>query len=556
LPQTVAGNQTALRWRVLSLAVIGYTLVLRGVYLGVPELLQEEAYYWNYAQHLDIGYLDHPPMVAWLIHLGTMLFGNTEFGVRFGAYVCWLVTALFSYKLTYRIFNKSAAFRALMLIAALPIFFGAGLLMTPDAPLIACWSGTLYFLYRALMDEKRIAWLGVGVCLGLGMLSKYSIALLGPAILLFLIVDPRSRRGVLEPAPYLAAGIALVLFSPVIIWNYQHGWASFLFQGPQRLAGEFIFSLHELIGSILLLLTPTGFAAALSILIFRKTCRADLPPGPGGSKGRNYSFGLIFLLVPLSVFITFSLSKSIKLNWTGPLWLSLIPFIAHHMAPETGLFPQRLFHWVHRAWPATIAVSLLLYGASLHYLSLGFPGLPYPADFPLVGYRDLGQQIEKIENDIESATGVEPLVVGMDKYGIASLLAFYRPEITLFSKSAQRESVTDTAGRDLFGGNSLMYQHWFYGKVKCNRILILVSTKRSYLEGSNIVSRVREVGDIKELIVHKNGKPVGSYFYVITKGYADFKSRPENPGASFISEKELDPANGYGNQAISLARVR
>jgi dolichol-phosphate mannosyltransferase len=50
----------------------------------LPELLPEEAYYWNYSRHLDIGYLDHPPMVAWLIRLGTMVFGQNEFGVRIG----------------------------------------------------------------------------------------------------------------------------------------------------------------------------------------------------------------------------------------------------------------------------------------------------------------------------------------------------------------------------------------------------------------------------------------------------------------------------------------
>jgi dolichol-phosphate mannosyltransferase len=531
-PHTVAGNQASMRWRVFALGVIGYTLLLRGAYLGVPELLHEEAYYWNYAQHLDIGYLDHPPMVAWIIHLATMLFGDTEFGVRFGAYICWLVTALFSYKLTIQIFNKSTAFRALMLIAALPIFFGTGLLMTPDAPLIACWSGAIYFLYRALIDEKRHAWPGVGICLGLGMLSKYTIALLGPAILLFLIVDQRSRRWFLKPAPYLSVCIALALFSPVIVWNFKHEWASFIFQGPHRVAGEFIFSVHELIAGILFLLTPTGAAAAFSLLFFKKPLRGGFGPAPGSSKTRGFTFSVVFLLVPLSVFMIFSLTKSVKLNWTGPLWLSLIPFLAHYMAPETGIRSRRLFRLVQQAWPATIAASLLIYGASLHYLSLGLPGLPYPINFPIVGCRDLGRQIEQIENDIESVTGVEPIVVGMDKYRIASLLAFYRPEKMGFSESVLRESVTTTAGCDLFGGNSLMYQYWFPEEVNENRVMILVSSKRSQLEGSNIYSRVREMGDIQELVVHKNATPVGRYFYVVAKGYIDGKGLPDKFEAS------------------------
>ncbi|MFH1092604.1 MAG: glycosyltransferase family 2 protein [Candidatus Omnitrophota bacterium] len=65
-----------LKWRILAIGIAGYILLLRLVYLGLPELLHEEAYYWNYAQHLNIGYLDHPPMVAWLIWLSTTVFGN------------------------------------------------------------------------------------------------------------------------------------------------------------------------------------------------------------------------------------------------------------------------------------------------------------------------------------------------------------------------------------------------------------------------------------------------------------------------------------------------
>ena len=58
-------------WRALAIGLIAYAFILRLVYLGSVELLPEEAYYWNYSRHLDIGYLDHPPMVAWLIRLGT-----------------------------------------------------------------------------------------------------------------------------------------------------------------------------------------------------------------------------------------------------------------------------------------------------------------------------------------------------------------------------------------------------------------------------------------------------------------------------------------------------
>ena len=134
--------------------------------------------------------------------------------------------------------------------------------MTPDAPLTAAWGGALYFLERALIGNRRTPWWGVGVCVGLGMLSKYTIALLAPATLLFILLDPGSRRWLWQPGPYVAALVATLFFSPVIVWNALNDWASFAFQGTGRLEASLDFSLHVLLGSILLLLTPVGIASA------------------------------------------------------------------------------------------------------------------------------------------------------------------------------------------------------------------------------------------------------------------------------------------------------
>ena len=73
------------RWRVASLGIVAFAVLLRLIYIGAAQLIPDEAYYWNYAQHMDLSFFDHPPMVAWLIWLGTRLFGDNEFGVRVGA---------------------------------------------------------------------------------------------------------------------------------------------------------------------------------------------------------------------------------------------------------------------------------------------------------------------------------------------------------------------------------------------------------------------------------------------------------------------------------------
>ena len=161
--------------------------------MGRVDLMPEEAYYWNYAKHLDWAYLDHPPLVGWLIYLGTAVFGDGEFGVRVFAFLCSLITSTFAYLTATLYYGRRAGAMAALLVQILPFFFATGFIMTPDASLTACWAGALYFLSRVIFANSARAWCGVGVCIGLGLLSKYTIALLGPAALLFALLDPPSR---------------------------------------------------------------------------------------------------------------------------------------------------------------------------------------------------------------------------------------------------------------------------------------------------------------------------------------------------------------------------
>ncbi len=200
-------------WRLATLGLTGYLVLLRLVYLRLPNLMPEETYYWNYGQHLAPGYLDHPPMVAWLGRLGTSLFGQNEFGVRIGPFVCWIIASLFCFGLARRMFGKTTGFVAVLLFQALPFFFSLGLILTPDAPLVACWSAMLFYLYRALVEEEPAAWWGVGVALGFGMLSKYSIALLG-------------HRDVLLPRAGCA--LATLVSQPATVSRRRVGRADFL----------------------------------------------------------------------------------------------------------------------------------------------------------------------------------------------------------------------------------------------------------------------------------------------------------------------------------------
>ena len=265
-------------WREPALLLAGAFFLLRLLYLPWINLFPEEAYYWNYAQHLDIGYLDHPPMVAWLIALGTRLGGQMEFGVRVPALVCSAVTSFFAWRLAARLYGRRAAAVAVLLTQLLPFFFMAGWIMTPDAPLTACWAATLYFLARAFfdpVDRAPRAWLGVGICLGLGLLSKYTVALLGPAAMLFLLLDVPSRPWWRRWEPYAAAALAVLIFSPVIRWNLAHHGASFAFQSTSRLRARAEFSLPR----------AAGFGAADPDPRWGVAGRAGVAAGRTGDRG-------------------------------------------------------------------------------------------------------------------------------------------------------------------------------------------------------------------------------------------------------------------------------
>jgi dolichol-phosphate mannosyltransferase len=485
--------------RVIAMAVVAITLALRLLYCFEVELMPEEAYYWNYSRHLDFGYLDHPPMTAWLIRLGTAVFGATEFGVRAGALLCGGITAYFSFRLTRNIFGEAAALSALVLTQALPYFFLSGVLMTPDAPLCAAWAASLYFLERALIGGRAGAWVWAGLCLGLGMISKYTIGLLGCSAALFCLLDPPSRGWLRRGAPYAAALIALAIFSPVLIWNAQHDWASFTFQTARRLAEAPRFALHKLIASAMVLITPTGVVAAAAAL---------WRPGTTAETRRASRLLQLAVLTPLAVFAAFSLRHEVKLDWTGAPWVAALPLMALTMVRRQS--PRA---WISAAWAPTILAMGLAYSAGLYYLVLGIPGAGYGqhAELVPVGWRDLGRQVHALSGEYQRRTGMEPLIVGMDRYAIASELAFYAPD--------QSKSILQTASSNLFGNVGLMYEFWFPKQRQRGRALLLVAWDRQSLEESGVESGVETLQPVMSGTLSRNGDPIRPFYYRFGAGY-------------------------------------
>jgi dolichol-phosphate mannosyltransferase len=478
--------------------------------------MPQEAYYWNYAQHLDIGYLDHPPLIAWLV-AASLTLGGGEFFVRLPAVLAAGVMIVFVFGFARDLAGPGNALRSALLASTLPFFFAAGVLMTPDAPLAAAWAAALYYLQRALLGGRPAAWLGAGAAIGIGMLSKYTMVLVPLAALAFVVVDARSRRVLLSPWAWGGALVALALFSPVIAWNIRHDWASFAFQGSRRLAGQQSeFSLHEFVGFIVVLLTPLGLMA-LWRLVRRPGAPASggavaAPPDDAAAfVGRQRLFVLVFTLVPLAVLAVASLKAETKIHWTGPVWLAVLPVLAATMS-RPGLGDAALDRVLARSWVPVVHLLMLVWAYGLFYYPVwGVAGVRAHHHYFQMGWGDLRRQVQVLEDDVVRETGRRPAIVGLDKHNTADEMAFYDP---------RGDGALDTTSRHLFHDeNALMYEYWFPREAFAGRDLIVVARRRNDVEDSRVAAAATRLGPVQALTAKKAGVPVGTYYARVVYGY-------------------------------------
>lgn len=193
-------------------------------------LLPDEAYYWVWSKRLELGYYDHPPLIAWLMAGFTGLFGNGLWALRLPAVVSWLVGASLSYHMAQRMFGGQAGALAILVWATLPIMQVGFHIATPDSALILFAWLTVWFAYRAIEEARPTLWLAAGLMGGLTMLGKYPGIFVVAAVFLALLSTRRGRTELTTRWPWLAVLVALLTVSPMIFWNWQHEWVSFAFQ--------------------------------------------------------------------------------------------------------------------------------------------------------------------------------------------------------------------------------------------------------------------------------------------------------------------------------------
>jgi len=510
-------------WLSLGITLAVCVFALRLVFLGGMEIIPQEAYYWNYAQHLSPGYLDHPPLVAATIYTGEALFGHNAWGTRFGAFVYGLLFIFIFYRYARLQVDQTCAIFASTFALLLPYFFmGTGFLIAPDAPLTLAWVTALYFFYRALVKNDVRAWYGVGLAMGIGMLSKYSIVLLAPAALLFIVVDAQARRQLLRKEPYIAVFIAALVFSPVIYWNATNDWASFAFHASGRFEKVPHIFLGMMLTNILAMVTPLPLLALPYLFTAKAIVENKSIQSPFNPRVRLFIGS--FLLVPMSVFAWNALENEPRYNWTGPLWITLLPMLAWLTVNAGKLRWRRTALLISKLTVPLLFILISVYAIFLHFISIGLPGVDFPKGTArLIGWPEVSRNILAIQKqlpiDADRDAG-RVVVAGMDKYFIASKLSYYGTEE--FLGGNDKLQVT---GNHLVGDNSLMFAYWNSADEFKGDTVIMLSRSESDLTEKRLKPFFEKLSPaVVAFPVYKNdfglpGKTIREYYYRTGFGY-------------------------------------
>lgn len=493
------------------LAMVTVLTLLRLWLCGIIELLPEETYYWTYSKHPALGYFDHPPMVAWVISLGTTLFGDTALGVRFATIVLWLVTAWLLFLTGRMWFGRRVALLAVLLFTLLPIYVGTGLIVTPDGSVLFFWLATLYLISKALHTGRAGYWLVAGVAFGGALLSKYYTLLLAPSLLWFLLLSPNHRHWLRRPQPWLALPIALAVFSPVIIWNAQHEWASFLFQSTRTtgtpkntLRDVSLFWLVQI--AVLTPLLFALFAGAAARGIRRGWWRHD----------DRWNFVASFSLPLFLLFAAASFKTQVHVNWTAPAFLSLtLGGAAIALNGFDSAEPGRAKRWRVSAWVAVaICAVAIVFGHTS--LAWGFP--KWFAYTRAGGWRAVAREVDAARSRLRSETNQEPFVLGMEKYNIAAEVGFYL------------HAPDDCVNMYAIGAQGLGYRYWTDLRKFEGRPAVAVLPKASEDLMKQLRLHFERVEELRHVQVPMYAELNRNVYLVTCLGYHAAERKPPRPG--------------------------
>lgn len=281
----------------------------------------DETYYWLWSKKLDFSYFDHPPMVAYMIKM-TTLFSDDPMFVRLSAALLVSATAYVLYRLARKIFDEKAAIYTFYIYLSSIVVLPASTVIAPDIPLMFFWALTLYSAYIYLEEDNKKYALLTGLSAGAMLLSKYTGIL--PLFTIFVYIMLYRRTVFKDRYFYGAIVLAVLVFSPVLYWNYLYDFISFKFQFSHGVAEEKVFHGEEFfsfIGAQLVLFHPLYLLPLLYFILIDKE-RFD----------RKKVYLLLPFLFVLGFFSYNAAFKEANAQWAAGAYLSGAVLLGYYFA--------------------------------------------------------------------------------------------------------------------------------------------------------------------------------------------------------------------------------
>jgi 4-amino-4-deoxy-L-arabinose transferase-like glycosyltransferase len=411
------------------LVILCILLVLfRFAFTGVMGIMPQDAYYDFYAQHLDLSYYDHPPMIAYILRLFTTVFGKKVFVLKLADTLVTSTTAIAFFYLAKKFLSVHKAWVATALLLSTFMVSILCLISTPDVPLMLCWTISLNFLHEAIWKRKNVNWIWAGVFTGLCFDSKYTAVFLVIGIMGFMIISRPYRKQLFSRWFFLYLFCFALTILPVIIWNVRNGFASFKFQSEGRVQEGVQFDptgFFGVAGHQSAILLPILFVS-LIYFIYR-ICRKY------GFRFARIPAELLFLLcffIPLFIgFFAISTVYWVKLNWMMPAYI-------------TGII------WIARYWNKKWLSYQLIFSVILHFvlaIEVIFYVVPIRSDDTWFGWPAFSEKVASIRNQYPDA-----FIFSSDDYKTSAMLNFFLDEM-VYSKNVigERALQFDFIGTDL-----------------------------------------------------------------------------------------------------------
>ncbi|MFQ5735700.1 MAG: ArnT family glycosyltransferase [Thermodesulfobacteriota bacterium] len=500
-----------MRYRDITIAVLAAFALFRVVYLLVTPfgVSPDEAHYWEWSRRLALSYYSKGPGVAYVIAFFTTIFGDNAFGIRVGAVVFSTLGGWFIYLVGKEVFeSEKAGFYGMFLMNLTPIFSIGSILMTTDVLLVFFWAATVWCVNRALGGRRAGWWYAAGLLIGLGFLTKYTMVLIIPCLLLFFLFSRKDRFWLRRYEPYGACLLSLITVTPVLYWNILNGEVTIKHTMGQAHIGSGVFSFKpflEFIGAQAGLLTPFIFIAlvwgALRCVSF------------GFRYRRSGPVLLFFAGAPLFLFFLFkSLHGKVQANWAIAAYVTAYPAAAWaylSLFENRGARSRRSLKAL--AW-VTLSIGFVV--SMLAYFpwaleAMGARNIIYRAPYNRVtGWAELGDRVSQVKAGMEAQGG--RTFIASDTYQITSELALYvkgHPVTYNFKVGGRRMNQYDLwPGYDELKGYNALY-------VKGGAVEIEPSVEAAFERCS------REV-----FTMHRNGRVLKEFSFFRCYGFKGMES--------------------------------